>query len=709
MVIVMLATFNVALAGEPKSTPVQKVIGMLTDLRAEILAEGKEEAETYDKYACFCKAVTEEKTTAISDGENQKNVLQAQINGAVSARDAADAAIAANTKALSTLQSEIEDLYKTRNGERIIYEKSEVDLTGAIEGLEAAILALKSAKTAVGFVQLGNFRNTLSMALRMAETLGFDRMAMSKQRRAMLVQLIHGEPVPQSTYEFHADNVISTLESLKQDFKDKKSDLQSKEAEAKGAFETVLADKQKAVENGQKEVLTSQETKATQTKLIEKANQDFTTTSAQLLDDQAYLSDSSSKCNEKALLWDQRTQMRSNELNALTQAIEVINTLPSQEDPSFLQRKHKQVGVKLHHVRMVLLDMSGNNRELERYHHNHHHNRTGLVGRRAQAVAFLRVKANALHRAWLLDVADKVAADPFAKVKVLIQELIERLLKEASEEADHKGWCDREIALAEQSRDQSADDIAALNDNLKLSEARRAKLSERIQELEKQLASLDEDLFNQTASRKKEKEENKAAIASATEGINITDKAIEILTQFYGQAAKASSFLQRGRMIMFRNASGSVEDDMPDAGFKGAYSGAQSTKGGIIGMLEVIKSDFERTVSETKKDEAIAAKDFMEFQTVAGASIATKGVSKQERENALSQANTEDKDMRQSMKSKQDIMDKALTELISLDKACRAGGTTAEERKAKRDEEMEALTKTLCIIEQHGSTGIDSC
>jgi len=65
--------------------------------------------------------------------------------------------------------------------------------------------------------------------------------------------------------------------------------------------------------------------------------------------------------------------------------------------------------------------------------------------------------------------------------------------------------------------------------------------------------------------------------------------------------------------------------------------------------------------------------------------------------------------MRQSMKSKQDIMDKALTELISLDKACRAGGTTAEERKAKRDEEMEALTKTLCIIEQHGITGLDSC
>ena len=42
----------------------------------------------------------------------------------------------------------------------------------------------------------------------------------------------------------------------------------------------------------------------------------------------------------------------------------------------------------------------------------------------------------------LSTLAVKVAEDPFVKVKKMIKDLIVRLMEEANEEAEHKGWCE---------------------------------------------------------------------------------------------------------------------------------------------------------------------------------------------------------------------------------------------------------------------------
>merc|ERR1719281_1734577 len=174
----------------------------------------------------------------------------------------------------------------------------------------------------------------------------------------------------------------------------------------------------------------------------------------------------------------------------------------------------------------------------------------------------------------LSTLAVKVAEDPFVKIKGMIQDMIEKLLEEEADEANHKGYCDEEISKTVKDRDYRLEEIEALHASLEELNAREEKLALTKAELEEAVKSLSEDYANQTKARAEEKEENEATV---DEGL-----------------------IQQP----------SVEEDAPDAGFDGAYTGAQGSSTGIVGMMEVILGDFERTITDTEELEASQKKEF---------------------------------------------------------------------------------------------------
>merc|ERR1719265_552009 len=204
----------------------------------------------------------------------------------------------------------------------------------------------------------------------------------------------------------------------------------------------------------------------------------------------------------------------------------------------------------------------------------------------------------------LASLAVQVAADPFVKIKKLIQELIERLMQEAADEANHKGCCDKETSAAEQSRDYNAEEIVELNGRLASNEALRDKLQEEVDVLDKEIKELEEELAKATKMRSDEKAENAATIKEAEEGKDAVELAIQVLSKFYNKAKDGKVEFTQG-----------PADDMPDSGFASgeAYTGKQAASGGILGMLDVILSDFDRTIKEKIEEKAKAAQEFLEF------------------------------------------------------------------------------------------------
>merc|ERR1719379_2235951 len=179
------------------------------------------------------------------------------------------------------------------------------------------------------------------------------------------------------------------------------------------------------------------------------------------------------------------------------------------------------------------------------------------------------------------------------------------------------------MADAKQKRDYAADEIEGLNAKMAKLEALSAKLGEELKTLNKEIGELNDKRAEAEKERKEEKAENKNTVEEAKAGLAAVKMAIDILDKFYKTSAKAK--------VDLKLVQGPL-DDAPDAGFDNgeAYKGAQAESGGIIGMMEVIASDFERTISETQKEEKVAEKEHLDFMTKTGMSLAEKTMAKKE-------------------------------------------------------------------------------
>merc|ERR1719262_1941801 len=155
-------------------------------------------------------------------------------------------------------------------------------------------------------------------------------------------------------------------------------------------------------------------------------------------------------------------------------------------------------------------------------------------------------------------------------------------------------------------------------------EVKKTQLEETIETLAKDLGDLNDALGKSTKQRAEEKEENAMTVKDSEEGLAAIKEAITILKEFYKNAAKNAVLVQT-------SASPIDEEGGVGAGgqAQGAYKGKAGAADGIIGMLEVIKSDFERSIKTTEEQEAASHAEFVKFDRGSKGSISGKSTAKE--------------------------------------------------------------------------------
>merc|ERR1719488_70033 len=118
----------------------------------------------------------------------------------------------------------------------------------------------------------------------------------------------------------------------------------------------------------------------------------------------------------------------------------------------------------------------------------------------------------------------------------MIKDLIVKLMEEANEEAEHKGWCDTELSTNEQTRTEKTQAVEQLHAEIDQLEASIAKLTEDISDLTKAVAELDAAMAKATKLRQEEKAKNAETIKDADEAQVAVAQAIAVLKDFYAKA-----------------------------------------------------------------------------------------------------------------------------------------------------------------------------
>merc|ERR1719450_939448 len=106
-------------------------------------------------------------------------------------------------------------------------------------------------------------------------------------------------------------------------------------------------------------------------------------------------------------------------------------------------------------------------------------------------------------------------ADPFKKVKKMIKDLIVKLMEEATEEAETKGFCDTELSTNELTRKEKTAQVETLTADIDELTASIAVLTEEIGTLSTEVSELNTAVEEATSIRMAEKKKNTETVKDA--------------------------------------------------------------------------------------------------------------------------------------------------------------------------------------------------
>jgi len=651
--------------------PIEKVLELMDSLTAKITAEGEAEDKAFKEFFEWCDDASSNAKFSIKTATSEKGSLEATIAKSVADDKVATSEIEKLTAAISDAEGELNDATGIREKEKADFVTVETELVDTVDTLDRAIglMERQASKNPALLQRKVDSTNTqellqvLDAVINVAGVRTGDR-----QKLTALVQSSQQDqdddddstsaPEP-AAYKSQSGSIIDILADMKEKSEGELQEARKGEASAAQNFAILKMSLEDQIAADTKDLNDAKSTKNNAAETKSTAEGDLKLALEDLADGQKALETVGSDCMTSASNHEASQKSRNEELNAIgvaKKAIAESTAGASQQQYSFFQ--------------------------IDSFSHAHSH--SDLV--HLEVVNLVKNLAAKQHSAALNQLGDRIKAvlkygassgeDPFGKIKGMIADMISKLEQEAQAEAVEKAYCDEEMAKTEAKKEELTTDVERLTTKIDQKAAKSTKLKEEVAELQNELAALAKTTYEMDNSRRDENKAYVAAKADLDAGIAGVQKALQVLREYYNSAAL-------------------IQQPSPPEG----HSAAGGAGGGIIGMLEVVESDFSKTLSKITLEEDAGASTYEERTHENSVS---KTLKEQDVKYKTAESKSLDKQVAEHSSDKAGLntqLAAVLEYYKMLTDRCVAKPESYEERKKRREDEISGLKQALQILD----------
>merc|ERR1719199_760486 len=375
--LILVCAFVLAPCGAVTLSPVTRVVELLKALSAQTEKEGKVEEGLYEDFVCWGKSIINQKTATNAEGKSRIDELEAYIADLDSGRVELTSERSDLEKEIAELMSDMESATALRKKENADFLDAKDEMSKAIAALKSAIdtldkatkdhkegvllavrASLKGAAQNGGMAALAEHQASLKQAVELGDR--FLAKADSTFLRRVLLgdvpnvdwKKLNRKATFKMAYKARSFKIQGVLKKMHQTFSINLADARAKEADAKAAYDKLTTAKQGQLDAARGALNKMESENGAKGMSRQDSQDEVNALKKQVKDDTKFIAQTEKALADKKKAWKVRSDLRSEELAAISKAIYILHNDDSRDlfKKSFASQGFLQVGQKSHKV-----------------------------------------------------------------------------------------------------------------------------------------------------------------------------------------------------------------------------------------------------------------------------------------------------------------------------------------------------------------------